>query len=741
MDYKAQKYDPISINLLFTYLSILIVPLIAILVIYMTANRILVDNQMDKIENNLLQTSGYISDTLRDASNLAIYISDSKEIRDLLRSESSYFDFFKYVQDTTEYNLINNAIQHVYIFFADNKYIIKDKTVVPAKDIFYRSIDKLDEKDLNSFLSTISQSSGSSLSLSSQGKKLYVMQKFPYTQYENYKGLIAIVLNDKILTMRLAENHVDDYGIALMLNRSHEGYSVQNYSIGKNEKLTLNDIDINALLSTKSNRVQYHNSSYILNKYKDSSGFTYLNLVPLNVVLARVSNIKFLIVLLSIASVILALSICVVLWRRRRNILLRISSYKHYFEYSNNADKPKNIWDSISYMMDSIVDMQNSMKLQEGFIRTSIIRKIILGLYDDEESLNKDLASIKGKLDSKRYIVASLNIKYPDDSSKNKDLRLLLSTEFKNFEIYNLYCELAADKIAVIFFVKSESSIDILIEKLQLLKNRLYDNWRLVSYIGIGKEVAELLEVATSYDSARKTSDYLYYNDMRTIMRHDDLRVSKDVFFYPIESELHLIKAIKTSNLTDARDILRVLYYENYSHRSLSSSMNQNFISMLKASLIRELENTDEYAMSIEELRSLNQFDEIAQYIEALIGNIQDGENERYAKLKQSISLQMEQHYSDPNYTLFALSREVKVPETRLYKIFKEIFSMSFSEYLENLRITKACELLRGKVQIKDIAAMVGYGSDFSFRRAFKRSMGIPPSYYSEGLKKNSQGV
>ena len=141
-----------------------------------------------------------------------------------------------------------------------------------------------------------------------------------------------------------------------------------------------------------------------------------------------------------------------------------------------------------------------------------------------------------------------------------------------------------------------------------------------------------------------------------------------------------------------------LLYYENYSHRSLSSSMNQNFISMLKASLIRELENTDEYAMSIEELRSLNQFDEIAQYIEALIGNIQDGENERYAKLKQSISLQMEQHYSDPNYTLFALSREVKVPETRLYKIFKEIFSMSFSEYLENLRITKACEVLRGKL-------------------------------------------
>ncbi|MFQ9510805.1 MAG: helix-turn-helix domain-containing protein [Lachnospiraceae bacterium] len=60
---------------------------------------------------------------------------------------------------------------------------------------------------------------------------------------------------------------------------------------------------------------------------------------------------------------------------------------------------------------------------------------------------------------------------------------------------------------------------------------------------------------------------------------------------------------------------------------------------------------------------------------------------------------------------------------------------MSFCEYLENERIKKACELLKARVAVKDVAEAVGYCSDFTFRRAFKRVMGLAPSYYAEGLE------
>ena len=76
------------------------------------------------------------------------------------------------------------------------------------------------------------------------------------------------------------------------------------------------------------------------------------------------------------------------------------------------------------------------------------------------------------------------------------------------------------------------------------------------------------------------------------------------------------------------------------------------------------------------------------------------------------------------------------MPESALYREFRQIFSVSFSEYLENLRIEKACELLRSQPLVKDVSARVGYNSDYSFRRAFKRVLGVTPSAYMVTAKR-----
>lgn len=62
---------------------------------------------------------------------------------------------------------------------------------------------------------------------------------------------------------------------------------------------------------------------------------------------------------------------------------------------------------------------------------------------------------------------------------------------------------------------------------------------------------------------------------------------------------------------------------------------------------------------------------------------------------------------------------------------FKKHLDVTFSKYLEGLRIEKACELIRNSdLNIEAIATEVGYTSSLSFRRAFKKVMGMPPSSY-----------
>jgi AraC-like DNA-binding protein len=105
-------------------------------------------------------------------------------------------------------------------------------------------------------------------------------------------------------------------------------------------------------------------------------------------------------------------------------------------------------------------------------------------------------------------------------------------------------------------------------------------------------------------------------------------------------------------------------------------------------------------------------------------------------KDKQRVEIKLEleriigEQYPNVNFNLAMLAENMNTPEQRLYKEFKLYFGVTFSDYLENVRIQKAGELLKEGIAVKEVAVQVGYGSDYSFRRAFKRCTGMTPSTY-----------
>lgn len=101
-------------------------------------------------------------------------------------------------------------------------------------------------------------------------------------------------------------------------------------------------------------------------------------------------------------------------------------------------------------------------------------------------------------------------------------------------------------------------------------------------------------------------------------------------------------------------------------------------------------------------------------------------------RLKQKIQKQMEEGYRDPDYTLVFMAQELNMSEKKLYHEFKKMYGVTFASYLETMRITRAQELLTAQRPVGEVAREVGYGSDYSFRRAFKRVVGVPPSDYQK---------
>lgn len=77
------------------------------------------------------------------------------------------------------------------------------------------------------------------------------------------------------------------------------------------------------------------------------------------------------------------------------------------------------------------------------------------------------------------------------------------------------------------------------------------------------------------------------------------------------------------------------------------------------------------------------------------------------------------------------MADKLHITPGHLSSYFKEKTGTNFSDYLNELRIGRAKELLLNpELRIQDVAAAVGYQNVNSFIRMFKRSSGVTPGEY-----------
>lgn len=90
----------------------------------------------------------------------------------------------------------------------------------------------------------------------------------------------------------------------------------------------------------------------------------------------------------------------------------------------------------------------------------------------------------------------------------------------------------------------------------------------------------------------------------------------------------------------------------------------------------------------------------------------------------------LSEHYTEP-VTLNTLSKELGVSKYSVSRIFSEKLNISFSNYLNTLRIDYAKQLLQGSNHnILTISLMCGYDNIRTFNREFKALCGCQPREY-----------
>lgn len=98
-------------------------------------------------------------------------------------------------------------------------------------------------------------------------------------------------------------------------------------------------------------------------------------------------------------------------------------------------------------------------------------------------------------------------------------------------------------------------------------------------------------------------------------------------------------------------------------------------------------------------------------------------------------------HNFKEELTLDLVAEKLHLSKYYISHLINKKLKQNFNEYINNLRIAEACNLLRETdIKIADISEEVGFGTIRSFNRAFKLVMSISPAEYrsrNNALKQN----
>jgi two-component system, response regulator YesN len=131
-------------------------------------------------------------------------------------------------------------------------------------------------------------------------------------------------------------------------------------------------------------------------------------------------------------------------------------------------------------------------------------------------------------------------------------------------------------------------------------------------------------------------------------------------------------------------------------------------------------------------IRTLEQLREQAHKILSSALTFRDRQtHKQYAGMIQQAKEYIDHHYMDPNLSLNQVAAQVNLSPSHFSVVFSQEAYQTFKEYLTEIRIKKAKELLRmTTLRSAEISYQIGYNDPHYFSYVFRKNTGLSPSEF-----------
>ena len=107
--------------------------------------------------------------------------------------------------------------------------------------------------------------------------------------------------------------------------------------------------------------------------------------------------------------------------------------------------------------------------------------------------------------------------------------------------------------------------------------------------------------------------------------------------------------------------------------------------------------------------------------------------------LVSAIQKYVDEHFSETEFTLDRLGKELKYNKKYLSTVFKKHVGVGIVEYLHSVRVQHACTMLhQGFSSVSDVAFRCGYSDAQYFSKVFKTRLGVSPRVYMDNVRQEA---
>lgn len=434
----------------------------------------------------------------------------------------------------------------------------------------------------------------------------------------------------------------------------------------------------------------------------------------------------------------------------RQRLELNENEQHNQKRLQGNMEKKMDELDRIGQAVEITLEQNKNLKAQINMQRPFIIEQILTNLLKgetlNEPMMNSLFEFSDVRLDGPFYAVVMIDKVLKSEERfirKFKDKVLSLSCIEEEFGLKSTVypVELIQDN-AVALILNIDIEKDEHEKYLQFILNMkriLEDMTEEQIILGGGKIYGCISKINSSFIEALAALEENKVRGRQGVLLFDEIADSgQQVLWYPIQEQLKFMQSLRRGDKEVALESLEGIFKnvkKNHASVLALKYICYDIVNMIIKGIHEA--KIDSLNYNIEKLMKFSTIDglesETKVIIQKLCEKIKENDSLKNTDLNNRVLEYINSNFGSINLSLESVADEFGFSIYYLSRFFKEHTNQTFTDYVINLRIKKAKELLSTtNFRIKEIVGQIGYTDLTYFMKMFKKSEGITPGQYRE---------